>query len=97
MSTDKRTIKSPRPISVAAWWRQGRRHGNWWWPGKTFTITDYLVDYYDEDDEYEPCTWCGGDGFAECDDPIQCTTPGCDEAYCQCRGCNGRGYDQVVW
>lgn len=32
-----RTMKSPRPVSIAAWWRCARR-GQVWWPGKTFTI-----------------------------------------------------------
>ena len=51
----------------------------------------------DEDGPDRTCTWCGGDGVAECDDPIQCLDPACNGEMCTCLGCNGRGYDQVVW
>lgn len=43
------------------------------------------------------CSWCGGDGFAECDDPIQCCDPACDGVIGPCRACDGRGYDQWIW
>ena len=43
------------------------------------------------------CTWCGGDGFAECDDPIQCCDPACDGQIGPCKACNGQGYDQWIW
>lgn len=52
---------------------------------------------YGWDDDHEPCTQCGGDGWSECDDPIQCMDSECDGEFCTCRACNGRGYDQVVW
>jgi hypothetical protein len=56
---------------------------------------------WQEDDDAESfdnaCTWCGGEGYDECDDPIQCCTPGCDGEWCMCKACDGRGYDQVVW
>lgn len=51
----------------------------------------------DWDDEYVPCSWCGGEGFSDCDDPIQCLDPACNGELCTCRGCNGLGHSQVVW
>lgn len=49
------------------------------------------------DNECNECTWCGGEGLSECDDPIQCCTPGCTGDYCECKACDGRGYDQEIW
>ncbi len=70
-----RTMKSPRPVSIAAWFRMARR-GDWWWPGKTFT-----VDLSDEPDDWNhrECGDCGGSGRCGlcleeclCDDVVQC-------------------------
>lgn len=60
---------------------------------------DDVVDAQEEyDDSPErTCTWCGGDGFAECLDPLQCSDPSCDGEVCRCTACDGRGYDQDVW
>lgn len=52
---------------------------------------------YDEDDGLIDCSWCGGVGSDECDDPIQCLNPECDGRWCRCSACNGRGHSQVVW
>lgn len=49
------------------------------------------------DDQHPGCSWCGGDGWGECDDPIQCCDPRCDGELCPCSACDGRGYDQAVW
>lgn len=54
-------------------------------------------DEADSYDETDACTWCGGEGWAECDDPIQCCDPQCDGVMCPCKACDGRGYDQWVW
>jgi len=61
-------------------------------------------DPYAFDDGDTDCTICGGDGYVECDDPIQCMAPnhfggGLSDLYCACRACGGtgRGKDQVVW
>jgi hypothetical protein len=53
---------------------------------------------FDYDDD-PGCSWCGGDGFDECYDPIQCCDPECDGEIGPCRACNGSGMskDQVVW
>lgn len=61
-------------------------------------MSETATDYYAEDfDSIRDCTWCGGEGFTECVDPIQCLDPGCNGEYCRCTACAGRGYDQVVW
>jgi hypothetical protein len=39
------TMRSPRPVSIGAWFRCARR-GDVWWPGKTFTV--------DFSNEHEP-------------------------------------------
>lgn len=58
---------------------------------------------YDELDEFEAnadmveCTWCGGEGIDECDDPIQCMDPACNGEMCTCTACDGRGHSQVIW
>ena len=58
-------------------------------------------DFQDYDDGWE-CTMCGGDGYVECNDPIQCCKPhtgnGWDQM-CACSACNGSGLakDQTIW
>jgi len=52
------------------------------------------------DDERDDCTICGGEGFVECNDPIQCLDPHeIDNATDRCRACggSGRAEDQTVW
>ena len=49
---------------------------------------DYSDDEWDPD-EYE-CTWCGGDCYTECDDPIQCTRRHV-AGLCPCGACNATG------
>lgn len=56
---------------------------------------DDLADLYGDDTP--ECTWCGGEGIDECDDPIQCMDPACNGEMCTCRGCDGRGHSQVIW
>jgi hypothetical protein len=48
------------------------------------------------------CTFCGGEGWTECDDPIQCMGRhiGNDwDSLCECKACGGSGLakDQTVW
>lgn len=50
----------------------------------------------DHHDERVDCTFCGGEGWSECDDPIQCTRRH-EGDFCECSACDGRGYDQTVW
>jgi hypothetical protein len=38
----------------------------------------------------EPCFHCGGDGYVECDDPIQCTSAH-RNGLCPCASCGGTG------
>ena len=61
-----------------------------------------------EDDEYEyeydpdycaDCHWCGGDGWVECDDPIQCTYYHDEYGLHRCSSCGGSGAakDMTIW
>lgn len=57
-------------------------------------------DLYDEEDEDGgDCFWCGGDGWVECDDPIQCTYPHNGLGECPCSSCGGSGAakDMTIW
>lgn len=38
-----------------------------------------------------PCTWCGGEQWGECDDPLAGCGAGCTGDYCPCRACDGTG------
>lgn len=51
------------------------------------------------DDEDRDCYWCGGDGWGECSDPIQCTSPHNAYGECQCSSCGGSGLakDMTIW
>lgn len=62
-------------------------------------VMDGSGTHYEDDYDDDSCTFCGGDGWTECDDPIQCTDPRCDGQLCRCTACggSGRGKDQVVW
>lgn len=42
------------------------------------------------DDELD-CTWCAGEGEAECLDPIGCTVPHAWNEPCICTACRGTG------
>ena len=63
---------------------------------------DYDGDGWDypDDDEWDPdeddCTWCGGDGYTECDDPIQCCARHVN-GLCPCIPCNGSGQRSQQW
>jgi hypothetical protein len=60
-------------------------------------------DYEDYDPSIDPdCTLCGGDGYTECHDPIQCCRRhfGTDwDQFCECSACGGSGLakDQTLW
>ena len=45
------------------------------------------IDYEDDDDLETFCTWCGGDGTQENDDPLWYG----DVDYVPCECCNGTG------
>jgi hypothetical protein len=62
-----------------------------------------LDNYDDEYDEYDPdddgsCYWCGGEGWDECDDPLECTKEHRD-GMCRCSSCGGSGNakDMTIW
>lgn len=44
-------------------------------------------DFYDDDDELE-CTWCGGEGIQDNDDPLWY---GFDRDWIPCQCCSGTG------
>ena len=50
------------------------------------------------DEPREDCSWCGGDGLEECDDPIQCMRPHIGNEH-PCVACGGSGdaKDQTLW
>lgn len=50
-------------------------------------------DYYDDDD-LDECSWCGGEGWQENDDPLWY---GFDRDWIPCEACNGRGHSQTIW
>lgn len=51
------------------------------------------------DDEERNCHWCSGEGWTECHDPIECTSPHNRLGECQCLSCGGSGLakDMTVW
>ena len=63
-------------------------------------MTDH-GDYDDEQDDADAdgdCYWCGGDGYDECSDPMQCTHRHVC-GLCPCRSCGGSGLakDMTIW
>jgi hypothetical protein len=58
---------------------------------------DYGPDDFADDDP--SCTWCGGEQWTECDDPIQCTYARCDGEFHPCPACCGAGLGrhQRLW
>lgn len=64
------------------------------------------VEGYDLDDEDDgpydderDCFHCGGDGWTECDDPIQCCNQHNQSGLCRCKSCGGSGLakDMTIW
>lgn len=49
-----------------------------------------LQDLDEYDDEVD-CTWCAGEGTAECLDPLGCTMPHPFGGECICTACRGTG------
>lgn len=67
-------------------------------PDSLDPVDDCDFDDWDDDS----CSICGGDGYTECHDPIQCCNRHFDGSWdqgCVCKACNGTGLakDQVVW
>ncbi len=56
-------------------------------------------DDYDDCDDEKDCHWCGGDGWVECHDPIQCTNLHSPDGLCCCSSCAGSGLakDMTIW
>lgn len=55
---------------------------------------------YERDDELQgDCFHCGGEGWVECDDPIQCTAWHTKDGCERCHSCNGSGLakDMTIW
>ncbi len=53
---------------------------------------------YDADPTEADCFHCGGDGWVECDDPIQCTRAHSGDLH-PCASCGGSGLakDMTIW
>lgn len=66
---------------------------------------DYFDDpddddrFPDDDEDGGDCHWCGGDGWVECHDPIQCTRQHDQFDLCRCSSCGGSGAakDMTIW
>lgn len=60
---------------------------------------DELAIGDDDDENGGLCYWCGGDGWQECDDPIQCTDVHNEWGECPCASCGGSGLakDMMIW
>ncbi len=58
-------------------------------------------EMWDEDPDAPSgkCHWCGGEGWEECHDPIQCTSPHNEYGECPCSSCGGSGLakDMTIW
>lgn len=55
------------------------------------------AEFDDSDDDGAPCSWCGGDGWEDCDDPIQCCAVHNVLGECPCGPCNGTGLAKHQW
>lgn len=62
-------------------------------------MADIDDDPYDGTGDDPDCSWCGGDSWTECDDPIQCCDPRCNGGTHPCPACGGTGLakNQVLW
>jgi hypothetical protein len=72
------------------------RPGDWDFP----TSDEQLeIDGAIDDDDGRECSWCGGEGYDECDDPIGCLSPHLRDGSCLCGACGGSGLakDQTIW
>lgn len=56
-------------------------------------------DDEDPDNPSGRCYWCAGEGWDECDDPIQCTEEHDALGQCRCSSCGGSGFakDMTIW
>lgn len=64
------------------------------------TMAEAGDDLDDWDDNCEgDCHWCAGEGWTECDDPIQCTNEHSPDGLCRCSSCggSGRAKDMTIW
>ena len=57
-----------------------------------------MSEDYGEDDSGD-CPWCSGEGWDECDDPLQCTNAHSPGGLCRCKSCGGSGLakDMTIW
>lgn len=60
------------------------------------TDDDVETDYLDGERD---CHWCGGEGFSECDIPLECTKRHNQWDECPCASCGGTGCakDMTIW
>lgn len=62
--------------------------------GGGYFYPDSEDECYDDDPS---CTHCGGDQWAECDDPLQCLDSRCDGREHPCPACHGTGLSKDQW
>jgi hypothetical protein len=75
--------------------------GNLRLPARGVPVTapaDADADDLDDENGGE-CHFCGGEGYEECDDPIQCTKRHTADGLCPCASCGGSGLakDMTIW
>jgi hypothetical protein len=66
---------------------------------ETTTNDEHEDDFSDDAKTDHHCQFCCGDGWHECDDPIQCTYQHNAFGECRCSSCGGSGLakDQTIW
>lgn len=57
------------------------------------------TEFVDVGDDPMFCYWCGGEGWVQCEDPLQCTRPHTGYGECPCASCGGSGLakDMTIW
>lgn len=65
-----------------------------YWTGSGCACAVFEIEHDDEG----VCSWCGGDSYDQCDDPLGCGDPGhiSDDA-CPCVPCKGTGLRKHQW
>lgn len=53
--------------------------------------------YEDDDDGWDQCQTCCGDGYEECWDWPDCWEPKCDGDFHRCPNCHGTGSAKDQW
>jgi hypothetical protein len=56
-------------------------------------------DWDDDEDEELDCFHCGGEGYVDCPNPMECTRRHTPDGACPCGSCGGSGLaeDMTIW